>query len=210
LAELRSARRLDETIIVFWSDNGPPFSRAKGTLYEQGVRVPLLISGPGIKAGQVRDELVSTIDLMPTLLAMTAIELPASRQAYPGRDLGPLLRGEQVSWREYVFTELTFHTPYKWRPARAVTDGRWKLVHNLAAEKPAWRIRLYDLVADPEERVNLANRSSKKKQRERLENLLLQWRASTGDPLLDSGTYDRLAQIPLDPGQSILPWYQPP
>ena len=209
MTELGKSGSLDNTVVVFWSDNGPPFERAKSTLYEQGVRVPLIIQGPGIKPGQVRDELVSMVDIMPTLLNMTGTELPASRQAYQGRDLGPLLRGEQVRWRDYVFTELTFHTPDKWWPARAVSDGRWKLVRNLAAETPARKIRLYDLESDPEERVNLANRGSKKKQRQRLLDILAQWRAGTDDPLLDSAIYSRLEQIPLAPGQAVAPWYRP-
>ena len=209
MKELREAGDLENTVVVFWSDNGPPFARAKTTLYEQGTRVPLIMAGPGIKPGQVRDELVSMVDIMPTILRLTAAELPAVRHPYPGMDLGPLLRGEQVPWREYVFTENTFHTPTRWTPARAVTDGKWKLIDNLAAAEAEQRVELYDLATDPEERVNLANRRSQKKRRERLLDLLGKWRASTGDPLLDSATYHRLDQVHLNPEQPVKPWYSP-
>lgn len=146
---------------------------------------------------------------MPTILQLTALELPVGRQPYPGMDLGPLLRGEQVPWREYVFTENTFHTPTLWTPARAVTDGRWKLIDNLATAEAEQRVELYDLATDPEERTNLANHGSQKKRRERLLDLLEKWRASTGDPLLDSATFKRLDQIHLNPGQPVEPWYSP-
>lgn len=209
LMELRQSGALENTVILFWSDNGPPFARAKTTLYEQGTRVPLIMAGPGIVPGQVRDELVSMVDIMPTLLTMAAAELPAGPQSYPGMDLGPLLRGEQVPWREYVFTESTVHRLNRWNPRRAVTDGKWKLIDNLAATEPKRRVELFDLAADPEERENLANRGSQQKRREQLLQLLGKWRASTGDPLLDSADYNRLSQIHLRPDQAVEPWYKP-
>ena len=121
--ELRKAGRLENTVIVFWSDNGPAFPRAKTTLYEAGTRVPFIMAGPDIKAGQVRDELVSMVDMMPTLLQMAGAELPVVDVAYTGLDLSPLLRGEQVSWRRYLFTEQTFHTPQMWEPLSMVSGS---------------------------------------------------------------------------------------
>ncbi len=86
LAELERRKLRDNTLIVFLSDNGAPFPREKGTLYDGGTRTPLIFSWPGcIRAGSVYDSgLVSTVDLAPTLLEV------AGRDAAPG-DAGPEL-----------------------------------------------------------------------------------------------------------------------
>ena len=210
IAELRDAGRLENTVIIFWGDNGPPFPRAKTTLYEQGTRVPLVIAGPGVKAGQVREELVSMVDIMPTVLKMTGATLPPGAVRYTGRDLTPLLRGEQVAWRQFMFTEETFHTPLQWAPARAVTNGTWKLIDNLPAGSSAGKIELYNLDKDPDERHNLANRAPRKVMRDRLLEVLAQWRTSTGDPLLDTSTYRLLDGVRLNPQIAVEPWYRPP
>jgi len=146
--ELRKAGRLENTLIVIWSDDGPAFARAKTTLYEAGTRIPLIIAGPGVTPGQVRDELVSMVEVMPTILQMAGASMPASSERYAGRDLGPLLRAEPADWREYLFTEVHFHTPQMRAPARAVTNGRWKLIHHLLAELTQWRVRTADPLLD--------------------------------------------------------------
>ena len=92
LEELRTAGVLENTVIVLWGDNGPPFPRAKPTLYENGTRVPLIIAGPGVTGGQVRDELVSMVDLMPTLCAIGEIVVSKTDQPVrQGRSLMPIL-----------------------------------------------------------------------------------------------------------------------
>ena len=207
--ELRKAGRLENTLIVFWSDNGPAFPRAKTTLYEAGTRVPLIIAGPGVKAGQVRDELVSTVDIMPTVIQLAGASMPESSEHYAGRDLGPLLRAEPNDWREYLFTEENFHTPQMWAPARAVTNGRWKLIHQLPVGDTPAQIQLFDLANDPDERHNLAQRPEHKALREAMLEELKQWRVRSADPLLDEAVLRQLGQIPLQPQQAVAPWYTP-
>ncbi len=209
IAELREAGRLENTIIIFWSDNGPPFPRAKTRLYEQGTRVPMIIAGPGVKAGQVREELVSMVDIMPTVLQMTGATLPTVPALYTGKDLTPLLRGEDVAWREFMFTEETFHTPLQWAPARAITNGKWKLIDNLPVGDSREKIELFHLDKDPDERINLANRAPRKIVRDRLLDALAQWRARTGDPLLDTSIYHRLDGVHVNPQSAVEPWYRP-
>jgi N-sulfoglucosamine sulfohydrolase len=207
--ELRKAGRLENTIIVFWSDNGPAFPRAKTTLYEAGTLVPLIIAGPGVKAGQVRDELVSMVDIMPTIARLAGAKMPVNTAHYSGMDLTPLLRGEQVAWRQYLFTEENFHTPELWTPVRAVTDGRWKLIDHLARGDVPEQIQLFDLAKDPGEQVNLVNRPMRRADRERLLAELMQWRVRTADPLLDPAVFRQWDQIALHPSQSVAPWYRP-
>jgi N-sulfoglucosamine sulfohydrolase len=208
--ELRRAGRLENTVIVFWSDNGPAFPRAKTTLYEAGTRVPLVIAGPGIKAGQVRDELVSMVDIMPTVAQIAGAKMPVSNEHYSGRDLSPLLRGEQVAWRQYLFTEENFHTPEIWAPARAVTTGRWKLIQQLPVAGGTGKIQLFDLEKDPGEQTNLAGRPARRALRDHLLAELMQWRVRTADPLLDAAVFKQWQQIPVHPQEAVLPWYSPP
>ena len=104
LAVLKKRKQLENTLIVFVSDNGMPFPRAKGTVYDTGMRTPLIFSwGDRIEAGSVFDKsLVSTIDLAPTLLDAAGIAKPPPMY---GESLLPLLLGKANSSRTHVFSE---------------------------------------------------------------------------------------------------------
>ena len=118
----------DSTLVVFLSDNGAPFPREKGTLYDSGTRTPLLFSWPGvILPGSVYDRgPVSTIDIMPTLLELAGIPKPASVQ---GRSSSALLVPSEpgrYDGREYVFSERNWHDCDEHQ--RAVRTARYKLI----------------------------------------------------------------------------------
>jgi arylsulfatase A-like enzyme len=104
LAELKKRKQLENTLIVFVSDNGMPFPRAKGSLYDTGIRTPLVFSwGDRIEAGSVhKKDLVSTIDLAPTLLDAAGIAKP---EPMYGESLLPLLLGDANSSRTHIFSE---------------------------------------------------------------------------------------------------------
>ena len=120
---------IQNTLVIYMSDHGAEVPRGKMTSFEGGIHVPLIMWMPGhIDAGMVRKELVSTIDLMPTILALAGAEIP---DGLPGRSLLPLLRNEHVHWREYLFTEFTLHWPETFFPQRTVRYERFKLIHNL-------------------------------------------------------------------------------
>ena len=104
VAVLKKRKQLENTLIVFVSDNGMPFPRAKGTVYDTGIRTPLIFSwGDRIEAGGVyKKDLVSTIDLAPTLLDAAGIAKPAPMY---GESLLPLLLGDANSSREHIFAE---------------------------------------------------------------------------------------------------------
>lgn len=130
LAVLERSGKAANTLVVYLGDHGADLLRGKRTSYEGGVRIPLLARWPaGARGGQVRRELVSTIDLLPTVLELAgAPPLPG----LPGRSLGPLLQGATPAWREHLFTEFHTHagrTNY-W-PQRTVRDDRFKLIENL-------------------------------------------------------------------------------
>lgn len=123
---------LDEkTLVIFCSDNGPflsygshaghavPLREGKLTTFEGGVRVPAIVRWPGhVPAGRVCDELISTIDLLPTLAKLVDGEMPTNK--IDGVDVGPVLFGEGKSARETFFY-------YAGTELQAVRSGKWKL-----------------------------------------------------------------------------------
>ncbi len=119
----------EDTLVVYLGDHGADLLRGKRTSYEGGVRIPLIIRWPGRqRAGQVRKELVSTLDLMPTFLeAAEAREVTG----LAGHSLTPLVAGQNPSWREYLFTEYHLHSNHNYFPQRTVRDRQYKLIRNL-------------------------------------------------------------------------------
>lgn len=132
LDTLAAAGHRDDTLIIFLGDNGPPFARAKTTCYEAGVRVPIIVRWPGAKRGITRDELVSTVDIMPTVLDAAGI---SPRPELPGQSWQPLLQAKSVAWRQTLTTEHTSHKPTDYFPRRSIRDARYKLIVNLAADR---------------------------------------------------------------------------
>jgi N-sulfoglucosamine sulfohydrolase len=124
--ELERRNLRDSTLIVFLSDNGAPFPREKGTLYDSGTRTPLIFSWPeAIRAGATYDRgPVSTIDLMPTLLELAGGRVPESVQ---GRSFRLLLTApDSFAGREYVFSGRNWHDCDEHQ--RAVRTARYKLI----------------------------------------------------------------------------------
>ena len=124
----RSGKR-NNTWIIYFGDHGFDILRGKRTSLEQGLRIPLIITSPNGVRGTVRNELVSTIDLAPTLLAAAGIEpdIPL-----PGLSLDPLLQDETMAeWREYLFTEFVTHSAHNYFPQRTIRNDRFKLIETL-------------------------------------------------------------------------------
>lgn len=93
------------TIVIFTGDNGPYFPRAKITCYEAGLRVPLIVRYPGqISANMVNNSLISTVDIMPTVLRAAGVSVP---QNLAGRSLMQLFRGNTIGWRGVLCAEYT-------------------------------------------------------------------------------------------------------
>ena len=133
LEVLQQSGKADRTLIVYLGDHGADLFRGKRTSYEGGVRIPLIIQwAASQQSGRVRDELVSTIDLMPTLLAAAGVEVPSG---LAGRSLLPLIAGEAVEWRKRLFTEYHLHSNHNYYPQRTVRDERYKLIWNLMPDQ---------------------------------------------------------------------------
>lgn len=137
LAALADAGLESTTVVIALGDQGPPFARAKGTCYEAGIKVPLLLRWPEhVPPGGVSNAFVSTLDLMPTILEWTRCETPSGLE---GKSLAPLLGKKSIqpsTFREFVFSEFTSHGKLGHYPRRAVRDERYKLILNLEPDRP--------------------------------------------------------------------------
>jgi len=142
----------DNTIFVFASDHGESLGEHKESthgffIYQEGVHVPLIIVTPFEKfQGLTRTSVVKLVDIMPTLLEMAEIPVPAQVQ---GDSLIPLILDDQVEGDHYAYSE-TFYPRYHygWSELTSYQNGRYKLII-------APRLELYDLSLDPEETTNL-------------------------------------------------------
>lgn len=129
LKQLADSGKSRNTLVIYLSDHGAQFSRGKTTPYEGGLRVPMMIRWPGrIKPKQVRRELVSSIDILPTILDATGVKPPAN---LPGRSLLPLVRNQVAFRQRYVFSSQAGSTAYWTFPHRTIRGERYKLILNL-------------------------------------------------------------------------------
>lgn len=165
-----------DTLVVFTSDNGPPKQKGEeihgsagplrgfkfGT-FEGGVRVPGIFWRPGwVPAGVTRSQVASTIDLLPTVAAMTATALPPKK--IDGKDMGPLLRGTSMS-------DVNDPLYYGVGEIEAVRSGKWKLFYSEPKKKGGEKaggekaeaeknlnppLALFDLEKDPGETMDVA------------------------------------------------------
>ena len=158
-AELDRLGLSEDTLVLYTSDHGSHFctrnSEYKRSCHESSVRIPMIACGPGFRGGQVVQELVSLIDLAPTILAVGGAEIPPTMR---GRPLPELVAGQASDWRQEVFIQIS-----ESQVGRGIRTKRWKY----AASAPDKRggtdpdsegyveEYLYDLEADPHERNNL-------------------------------------------------------
>ena len=123
---------LDNTLVVFFSDNGMPFPGAKGTLYDSGVGTPLLFNWPGeIRPGSRFSGLSGIIDLAPTILEIAGLPIPDTLQ---GTSMMDILRDGNGQGREYVFGERNWHNCDE--HMRYIRSSRFKLIRNAYTELP--------------------------------------------------------------------------
>jgi arylsulfatase A-like enzyme len=148
-------------VVIYSSDHGSLLGAhglvGKWLMYEESIRVPLIIRDPRLTAqrrGKRCDQMVLSIDLAPTMLALAGVPIPDSMQ---GRDLTPLLRGERVAWREEWYYEHVYNTKPPRRPivpCEGVRAERWKYIRYPGVEPP--HEQLFDLKNDPREERNVA------------------------------------------------------
>lgn len=198
----------ENTIVIFTTDHGIAFPRAKATLYDPGIRTTLIIRWPaGIKAGETYSELISNIDLLPTLLETADVPVPDDVE---GRSFLGLMRSERYMPNKWIFAEKnTSPDDIK----RCIRTRRHKYIHNydpgpqllLPTDIEQSRTRrdmgdehleqrptmeLYDLQEDPWEMENLAGRPEQADVESDLASQLQDFLEETDDPILH-GTVPR-------------------
>jgi N-acetylglucosamine-6-sulfatase len=162
LEALEETGELENTLIVFTSDNGYFYGEHGLTVerrlpYEEAVRTPLLMRYPKqIKAGRVTDSLAVSIDLAPTLLDLARVPIPGHVQ---GASLLPLLKGEVAQVHSTILMEYYSHeNPFPWTANldyRIVRKGKYKYIRWIRFDDEA---ELYNLETDPYELNNLVKR----------------------------------------------------
>jgi N-sulfoglucosamine sulfohydrolase len=126
---LKASGKERNTLVIYLSDHGDEMARGKFDIYEAANKVPFLVSWPGkIKKGMVSDALVSTIDIVPTLLEVAG--LPAAKEL-PGKSLMPLFKDPGQHFRQYLYTEKNVDQVDLYYPRRAVRDKKYKLIYSL-------------------------------------------------------------------------------
>ncbi|MDQ2741523.1 MAG: sulfatase-like hydrolase/transferase, partial [Chloroflexota bacterium] len=206
LGAIAEAGMAEDSFVIFTADHGIAMPRAKCTLYDPGIEAALLMRWPsaGILGGRVVPELISNVDILPTLLEAIDMRVPEGVQ---GRTFMPLLDGQPYVPRSAVYAEKTYHTYYD--PMRCLRTERFKYIRHFetsfavevpgdvqlgpifrehvalyhASENP--QIEMYDLAVDPLEERNLAGNPTLTEVEAWLDSRLHSWMSQTEDPLLD-------------------------
>ncbi len=182
----------EQTLVLFLGDNGgdaplggphdvassAPLRGRKGSHYEGGMRVPMLAAwgAPApklphqqrlpIPANAVQTQIASVEDLLPTLLGVAGVPLPADRQI-DGRDMSRLLCGERDPERPERFLMHYPHQPHRSNHFSLLRQGRWKLVYHYfpTDDSDGRHVQLFDLEVDPAEQHNVAAEHPERSQR---------------------------------------------
>ena len=209
LAELEKDGLTESTLIFCFSDHGYKLHRHKQFLYEGGIQMPMIVAGPGIKAGQVRKDLISGIDIAPASLAAAGMAIPKHME-------GADFLAEDYQPRKFIVAARD-RCDYTIERIRAVVTPRYKYLRNYLTDRPfmqpsykdPWPVskafrsmmakgemnktqliffgpkkqpeELYDLANDPHEIHNLANDPKHQKALEQHRKLLADWIKETGD-----------------------------
>ncbi|WP_417747206.1 sulfatase [Rosistilla oblonga] len=210
VARLESEGVRDNTLILFMTDHGISHARGKQFLYDEGLHVPLVIAGPGIAAGTVREDLVEHIDIAALSLAAAGIPVPANMQArdifaadyqprtavFAARDRCDetvehirSVRTEDFKYIRYFLPNRPYLQPCAYKDAKQIlialrqwhAAGKLNATQELLFRETRPPEELYDLKNDPHEIDNLADDPAFAQQLKSLRARLDQWMETTGD-----------------------------
>lgn len=171
IRSLKKKGLYDNTIIVYAADNGLAVGShgllGKQSLYEHSMKVPFIITGPGIPQNRVSSALVYLYDIFPTLASVAGLPKP---EAVDGKSLSEVISGKFKGVRESSFTA------YR-NLIRAVRDDEWKLIRYPNRDYT----QLFNLKKDPMEMENLSGKAEYRQKEESLKKLLIHWQQQTGD-----------------------------
>jgi len=203
LDAIEKSGKTNNTIVVYTTDHGIPFPDCKGTLYDGGTNISLLLRWKERINPRVCDNFLSNIDLYPTLCELCGFMPPKD---IDGKSFAGCLLNGTPTEREYVFTQITTHC--RFRPERAVRSKNYKYIRKFHQTPGGYmpfdvheslsgkairqefyarsytREELYDLEKDPCEKVNVADCEEYRTIKEKLNLELINFMVSTKDPLL--------------------------
>ncbi|AWW32727.1 hypothetical protein DN752_22710 [Echinicola strongylocentroti] len=162
--KLNELELLENTMVVFYSDNGglwgnKPLKGKKGTLYEGGIRVPMIVSQPGkIKAGSQSAEPVTTVDFFPTFLEIAG-GAAANYPGLEGKHLQPLIYGKGGFEERAIYWHFPHHRKEGLSMGAAIRQGDWKLIKEFESEQ----VYLFNLRDDLGEENNLSAANPEKR-----------------------------------------------
>ena len=196
----------ENTLFIYTTDHGSPFPRAKCTLYDPGIKTLLIMNCPNnslFRGGKVLEQMISNIDLMPTLLDFIEAEIP---EGIEGRSFMSVLKDSYLPFRSEVFTEKNYHDIYD--PIRSIRTKEFKYIRNYEPSQYLFQMpidierslsgqilkdkieiqrtkeELYELKEDPNENHNLAYILAYNDILLELRQSLFNWMKRTNDPLL--------------------------
>lgn len=187
--ELKKLGLAENTIIIYTSDHGSHFktrnSEYKRACHDACTRIPLIIHGPGFESGQVIPEMVSLIDLPPTLLKIAGLEKPPEMRGNPLQDL---ISGANRHWPKEVFIQIS-----ESQVGRAVRTRKWKYSVSAPGKNGSQfgssnfykEEYLYDLENDPHERDNRVGAPELEEIRNQLAAILKKKMAEAGEVVPD-------------------------
>lgn len=189
---LETSGYLDNTLVILTSDHGDMDTAHrliyKGPfMYEELLRIPLIVSYPAVfPAGEIRDQLVQNIDLLPFLSDIAGIQLPYSPD---GISFLPIVHDHRQHTRTHIFAE--YYAKQEWvNPIRTIRTAEWKYSVYQSREE-----ELYHLQDDPLEMVNLAPDIHFEKQKSELQTILKNWMQQTDDYFHTLRPTDRTGQV---------------
>ena len=208
----------ENTLFIYTTDHGSPFPRAKCTLYDPGIKTLLIMNCPNnslFRGGKVLEQMISNIDLMPTLLDFIEAEIP---EGIEGRSFMSVLKDSYLPFRSEVFTEKNYHDIYD--PIRSIRTKEFKYIRNYEPSQYLFQMpidierslsgqilkdkieiqrtkeELYEIKEDPNENHNLAYILAYNEILLELRQNLFNWMKRTNDPLLKGKIKDERQKPP--------------
>lgn len=211
MESLKEAGVADNTVVFFLTDHGVSHARGKQFLYEEGIRVPLIVRFPkGRDAGKVRDDLALHIDLAASSLALAGIEIPkhaqgvdlfakdyvSRQQIFAGRDrcdetveFMRCVRTKRYKYIRNFMSHLPHLQPNQYKDGKSFTKvirqlhkaGELNALQSRLIDAPRPKEELYDLVNDPDETNNLANEPGQAAVLIKLRQSLTDWMIESRD-----------------------------
>lgn len=209
----------ENTLFIYTTDHGEAYPRAKCTLYDPGIKTLLLMSwidSDIFQRKKVFNQLVSNIDMLPTILDIIGAKIP---QNIEGKSFLPLLKGEKDIFRKEIFAEKTFHEYYD--PIRSIRTEEFKFIINFEESEILYQIgmdiqqdelgkymlklinsprpkeEVYNLKNDPNEKKNLIDDPSYNETVRILKDKLYEWMSRTNDPILKGRIKDLRQKPPI-------------